>query len=470
MADKKFKKRNFIEISSTDESESSRPESDDDAVEEISSSTSCNDDDDEDEEEDGSEWNDSEDEEEDEAQVDEDEDCDDAHVEKDDAESMCNKVIQFIREGSDLQELKVVECKAYLRRHGLRLSGTKGDCIERIKEHWRLKDGNGEAFYPRSSFIIDCTGDVCKGDVVLFNQKVYQIVDKMTRSRSLLRRTVAGRIVKESYGAARQQHTFTVEVLWSKGAEKLDPLFPLLVKGRNLYKLKTYRQRWENEKERFEVLAEKHKRGAAARTTRAMRKTKVVTKTSKSLTYTGAKRCKHFHHVGPSGTRETTHEKKNCLNEHGKALAKNKKWSPYLSFAPFQTSSPKQNGGLRGPASSRRHQNLIQSTQVREPPCFPYNYPSQTFYHIRSDVFQREQHHFSSHRGSASMARLPYSHPLPNSVLKPNSEWKEFSHGSSIDLGYSRNVHEPRDFYCFPRLMDNHPSIYSSTTDTHRWR
>lgn len=55
-------------------------------------------------------------------------------------------------------------------------------------------------------------------------------------------RTVAGRVVKESYGAAKQQHTFTVEVLWSSGVRKLPPLTPLLVKGRNLYKMKTYRQ------------------------------------------------------------------------------------------------------------------------------------------------------------------------------------------------------------------------------------
>lgn len=35
--------------------------------------------------------------------------------------------------------------------------------------------------------------------------------DKVTRRGSPLgRRTVAGRIVKESYGAAKQQHTFTV--------------------------------------------------------------------------------------------------------------------------------------------------------------------------------------------------------------------------------------------------------------------
>lgn len=33
-----------------------------------------------------------------------------------------------------------------------------------------------------------------------------------------------------------------VEVLWSRGIKKLCPLFPLLVKGRNLYRLRTFRQ------------------------------------------------------------------------------------------------------------------------------------------------------------------------------------------------------------------------------------
>lgn len=75
--------------------------------------------------------------------------------------------------------------------------------------------------------------------------------------------------MKESYGAAKQQHTFTVrliavimgylsltsihlvivvsviekvEILWSVGLKKLPPFFPLLIKGRNLYRLKTFRQ------------------------------------------------------------------------------------------------------------------------------------------------------------------------------------------------------------------------------------
>ncbi|KAJ6916212.1 hypothetical protein NC652_018798 [Populus alba x Populus x berolinensis] len=64
---------------------------------------------------------------------------------------------------------------------------------------------------------------------------------KVTRHWKILgRRAVAGRLVKESYGSAKQQHTFIVvrlcfqvEVLWSKGVKKLPPL---PVEGRNLSK------------------------------------------------------------------------------------------------------------------------------------------------------------------------------------------------------------------------------------------
>ncbi|OMP02068.1 hypothetical protein COLO4_11378 [Corchorus olitorius] len=188
-----------------------------------------------------------------------------------DDESLCNRVINLLKEGGELESLSLKECKTYLRNHGLRLTGTKAVCQQRILEHWKIKNGNAEALYPRSSFYINCTGDVCKGDVVLFTQKVFEKFDKVTRHGKVLgRRTVVGRVVKESYGKAKQQHTFTVEVLWSKGTKKLPPLFPLLVKGRNLYKLKTYRQRWSDEAERRKVLAEKHRRGDAARLVKAM--------------------------------------------------------------------------------------------------------------------------------------------------------------------------------------------------------
>ncbi|KAL8044447.1 hypothetical protein ABFX02_08G046800 [Erythranthe guttata] len=416
MAGETSRKRSYIEISS--ESESSPPVSDDDADEEFSSSSTSRDDD-----SDGSEWDYSADEDAKDDDEDEDEDCADV-------DSMCNKVTHLVRGGSDLQELKLVECKAYLRRHGLRLTGSKGECIGRIKEHWRLKDGSGEAFYPRSSFIINCTGDVCMGDVVLFKQKVHQNSDKIPRSRSLRWRTVAGRVIKESYGAAKQQHTFTVEVLWSRGTKMLDPLFPLLVKGRNLYRMKTFRQRWKNEEERLEVLSEKHKRGAAARTVRDTRKKKAVSNKDKSSAYKGAKRCKNLHHSGPSRTRETTHSKKNCLNKHGKA-AKNKTHSPGQSSATSEKFSSKQNGGPSAP--NWRHPNFIQPVQVREPPYLEYNnYPSQNIYHFRPDFFPSGLHQFPPHR-------LPHSNHLPRPT------------GS-------------------PRQMNNDRTFYSSANDTRRWR
>uniref|UniRef100_A0A2P2KNY1 Zinc finger CCCH domain-containing protein 62 isoform X1 n=1 Tax=Rhizophora mucronata TaxID=61149 RepID=A0A2P2KNY1_RHIMU len=73
-------------------------------------------------------------------------------------ESLCKRVIRLLKEGSDLEALQLKECKAYLRMYGLRLAGTKAVCIQRIKEHCRIKDGDGEVFYPRSSFVINCRG------------------------------------------------------------------------------------------------------------------------------------------------------------------------------------------------------------------------------------------------------------------------------------------------------------------------
>ncbi|KAM0032203.1 putative transcription regulator SAP family [Helianthus debilis subsp. tardiflorus] len=205
-----------------------------------------------------------------------------------------------LRQGSnDLPELSLNECKEYLRKHQLRLSGTKEECIQRIKEHGRLKDGRGELLYPRSSFSINCTGDACKGDVVLFRQKACK-----KRGNKVGKRTVAGRIVKESYGTSKQQHTFTVEVLWSKPFKSLPPLSTLLVKGRNLYRFGTYRQAWKNEAERLKVLGEKHTRGDAARYTRKRRQTEFASNNDK-----GGKRQK-LSNGGPSQTKNQTRSDK----------------------------------------------------------------------------------------------------------------------------------------------------------------
>ncbi|XP_026438470.1 zinc finger CCCH domain-containing protein 62-like [Papaver somniferum] len=184
------------------------------------------------------------------------------------------ETIEKIIAGGQVEKLKVEQCKVYLRKNGLRLTGKKDVLIDRIKEHLGIINGGGELKYPASSFVYNCKGDACCGDVVMFEQNVYEMYNIASRSATgppCGTRTIAGRIVKESYGSAKQQHTFTIEVLWSKGVEPLPPLHPLLIKGRNLYKLKTMRQLWADEELRRKVLLEKHSRGSLARSNRETR-------------------------------------------------------------------------------------------------------------------------------------------------------------------------------------------------------
>ncbi|CAN0877732.1 Zinc finger CCCH domain-containing protein 62 [Linum grandiflorum] len=204
-----------------------------------------------------------------------------------------------------VEKLKIDQCKAYLRKHGLRLSGCKAMLIQRIKEHQEILDGRGEEKYPLSSFVINCKGDACTSDIVLFEQNVYDTYNIVSRSASgppCGKRIVAGRIVKESYGAAKQQHTFTIEVLWSKGDKPLPPLHPLLIKGRNLYRLKTLRQRWQDENQRSRVLMEKHSRGSLARSDR---ETRILEKDKRKLLRKGRvsrkdPKRKHIHSTEPA--------------------------------------------------------------------------------------------------------------------------------------------------------------------------
>lgn len=284
--------------------------------------------------------------------------------------------------------------------------------------------------------MILCAGDVCKGDIVLFTQKVYKNFDKMTRGGELIgRRTIAGRIVKESYGAAKQQHTFTVEVLWSQGVKQLPSLFPLLVKGRNLYKLKTFRQRWKDEEERLEVLAEKHKRGEAARSIRATRKSKSIKPTKASSKNKGNKRQKLDHNRRPSEMMRTSHVKKHnySIDERGKAMAGSKRTK-------HQQRKPHPPGRL----------NLAESRNSRPPMRNPhfvpairetslqFNYPSaNNFRHFESDYYsQRVSYSYSSNWGSAPRSHLSSD----SSYTLPAPEHQQYGHGSYPNSSYTRYV------------------------------
>ncbi|ULJ61619.1 hypothetical protein [Wielerella bovis] len=73
---------------------------------------------------------------------------------------------------------------------------------------------------------------------------------------------ITGRIIRESYGKKKQQHTFTIEL--ENGELKL-------IKGRNLYRNGVWRKEWEDEDAREVVLEEKHERGKLARAAREER-------------------------------------------------------------------------------------------------------------------------------------------------------------------------------------------------------
>lgn len=109
-------------------------------------------------------------------------------------------------------------------------------------------------------FPINCKGDCCVGDEVVFIEAVFE--GTYPNNKLSHYQFVTAKIIKDSYGKQKQQHTFTLET--KKGRK--------LIKGRNLYRYLTRRKPWLNEDHRKIVLAEKHSRGNEARKMRAIRK------------------------------------------------------------------------------------------------------------------------------------------------------------------------------------------------------
>lgn len=119
------------------------------------------------------------------------------------------------------------------------------------------------------TFSQDCTGDVCQGDEILFTEAVFGAYSRRG-AMFLGNRRVAAVVVKDSYGAAKQQHTFTLKVLGSDGHNPIRRGTVIRRKGRNVYKNGTMR-RVRDVAERAESLDDKHARGARARAARAFR-------------------------------------------------------------------------------------------------------------------------------------------------------------------------------------------------------
>jgi len=110
-------------------------------------------------------------------------------------------------------------------------------------------------------YLIDCTGDAVVGDEVRFEQARY--AGSFRNPKFVGFRRVTGKVVKDSYGAQKQQHTFTLLLLDSNET--------LRIKGRNLYQWGTWRKPWLDEALRQSAVQEKHCRGDDARAISAAR-------------------------------------------------------------------------------------------------------------------------------------------------------------------------------------------------------
>ena len=120
-----------------------------------------------------------------------------------------------------------------------------------------------------------CTGDVVKGDIILFTESVFG--GSFRKPVHLGERKILAEVMQESYGAGKQQHTFTLRLIRCTGFDasevrkKAKKNGTLRRKGRNIYRNGTLRAPRDQE-ERAACLREKHERGAKARAEREARR------------------------------------------------------------------------------------------------------------------------------------------------------------------------------------------------------
>ena len=125
---------------------------------------------------------------------------------------------------------------------------------------------------------LDATGDAVVGDTVKFTEGVFEW--SFRNPKFLGEREITGKIVKDSYGTDKQQHTFSIKVDGVSGYGADDVLGKakktkdgtIRRKARNIYRNKTMRQAWDDESARGKVLDEKHGRRREARAVRDVRR------------------------------------------------------------------------------------------------------------------------------------------------------------------------------------------------------
>ena len=113
------------------------------------------------------------------------------------------------------------------------------------------------------------TDSIVAGDTIRWAEPVFS--GSFRKPKCIGERNITALVERESYGEAKQQHTFSMRVVEAEGAEAPAPGAAIRRKGRNLYKGLLGRLPWQNEEERDAVAQEKHARGDQARAARQRR-------------------------------------------------------------------------------------------------------------------------------------------------------------------------------------------------------
>jgi soluble lytic murein transglycosylase-like protein len=193
---------------------------------------------------------------------------------------------------------------AQVRAEAVKVLGEK--TVRRLEERGVLRFHDDESTLPESvrneaanfsyqtsdyrgdnEYSIDTTGDAVVGDEVRFERATFAGSWKRPTFAGFER--VTGKIIKDSYGADKQQHTFTLEL--PNGST-------MRIKGRNLYRERLYRKPWANEEEREAARREKHARGDAARAQRDARRAEETPRFSASGAIAGVFDGTTIHLVG----------------------------------------------------------------------------------------------------------------------------------------------------------------------------
>lgn len=132
------------------------------------------------------------------------------------------------------------------------------------------RDSDGERLYSKEEEVIDAilamteypidvTGDACRGDEIAFARAVF--FGSLWHPRFAGYEVVEATILRDSYGAKKQQHTFTLLLKDGRVVQR---------KARNVYRVITMAKP-RDPAECEEALREKHARGDAARAARDAR-------------------------------------------------------------------------------------------------------------------------------------------------------------------------------------------------------